>query len=148
MRLITPKTNAEFTQYYHLRWRILRKPWGQAEGSERDDMDDKGEEFCHHLAAVKKQKIIGVARLEFPTKETAQLRYMAIDNLYQKQGIGRRIVQHMEQYAVQKKSQVLFLNARENALGFYEKLGYEITGKSYLLFDSIQHYKMSKTLIL
>jgi len=56
MKLISPKTEAEFKQYYHLRWRILRQPWGQPEGSEHDAIDDKGEEFCHHIAAVKNHR--------------------------------------------------------------------------------------------
>jgi ribosomal protein S18 acetylase RimI-like enzyme len=38
------------------------------------------------------------------------------------------------------------LDAREPAVGFYEKLGYEVTGESYLLFNSIQHFRLQKTL--
>lgn len=38
----------------------------------------------------------------------------------------------------------IVLNARENAIKFYEKNGYHIIEKSYLLFGKIQHYKMIK----
>lgn len=142
MKLISPKTEKEFQQYYNLRWRILRKPWNQPEGSERD----KDDERCYHIMAIINNTITGIARLEFTTDKCAQLRYMAVDDSYQGQGIGRCVMTHMEQYAKENKSGELFLNARENAVGFYEKLGYKITEKSYVLFDSIQHYKMIKKL--
>jgi len=142
LKLISPQSDEQFQQYYHLRWRILRQPWNQPEGSERD----KNDIYCYHIMAIKNDTIAGIARLEFTTKTRAQLRYMAVDFQYQKQGIGRLVIEHMEYYARQNKAHELFLNARENAVGFYKKLGYVITGKSYLLFDSIQHYKMMKKL--
>lgn len=148
--LTTPKTELELQQYYDLRWRILRKPWGQPEGSERDEIDDrladKIDTPCHHVMMIEKNIVCGVARLEFSTDKLAQLRYMAVDNLYQGQGIGRCIVEHMELIAREKNVDELFLHARENAVGFYEKLGYVVTEKSYLLFGSIQHFKMVKRL--
>jgi N-acetylglutamate synthase-like GNAT family acetyltransferase len=140
--ILSPQTEAQFQQYYHLRWRILRKPWNQPEGSERSTDDA----HCYHIMATENNIICAVARLEFISGSTAQLRYMAVDDLYQGRGIGRCIMQHMEEYARQNNTHDLFLNARESALGFYEKLGYKITEKSYLLFDSIQHFKMNKCL--
>ena len=142
MHLRSPKTNTEFEQYFELRWRILRKPWNQPQGSEQD----ADENSSYHLMAIENDQLIGVARLQFTNNNSAQLRYMAVDNNYQKQGIGRSIVEHMEAYAIQHEANELFLNARDNALLFYKKLGYEITEKSYLLFNSIQHYKMRKKL--
>ena len=141
MHLSSPETEQELQQYFHLRWRILRKPWGQAEGSEQDD----NESSAYHVMAVENNKTVGVARLEF-FNNTAQLRYMAVDDAYQKQGIGRSIILHMEKHAKKNNAQTLFLNAREIAVGFYERQGYKVTEKSYLLFGSIQHFKMMKKL--
>ena len=142
MNIISPKTEKEFQQYYNLRWRILRKPWGQIEGSERDDK----ETHSYHVMAMENKIIYGVARLEFLEDHNAQLRYMAVDDIYQNNGIGREIIQHMELYAKDNNAFELFLNAREKAVGFYEKQGYRIVDKSYILFGSIQHYKMMKIL--
>ena len=136
----SPKTDTELKNYFHLRWRILRKPWKQPEGSERDDNDD----LCYHVIAIENNNVYGVARLEFISEKVAQLRYMAVDDAYQKKGVGRNIIQHMEAFAKRNNKTELFLNARENAVGFYEKMDYKIIEKSYLLFDSIQHYKMNK----
>lgn len=142
MQLIEPRTEQEFEQYFELRWRILRAPWQQPRGSERDDEEDQ----AYHIMAVDNQQAIGVARLQFVTPDMAQLRYMAIDNLRQGQGVGRKIVEHMEDYARQHAARTLMLHARQNALGFYLALGYGIDELSYLLFNEIQHYKMLKHL--
>ena len=137
-----PQTPEDFEKYFELRWRILRKPWGEPRGSEQDEQEHNS----YHIMAVKDNKVVGVARLQFPEQATAQLRYMAVDEAYQGKGIGRAIIEHIEQCAKNNSAEELFFNARDNALGFYEKLGYRFIAKTYLLFDSIQHYKMSKKL--
>lgn len=142
MQLRHPETREEFEQYYDLRWRILRKPWGEPAGSERDQEEDE----AYHIMAVENDRVVGVARLQFPDEGSAQIRYMAVEPAFQGQGIGQQIVEHMESYAQQQSASRLFLHARENAVGFYLALDYAILESSYLLFDSIQHYKMIKFL--
>jgi len=142
MKICTPETEEDFEKYYELRWRILRKPWQQNRGTEKDNNENNS----YHLMAIEDNYIAGVARLQNISSTEAQLRYMAVDNNYQNQGIGKAIVQSMEDYAIKNNIHSIILHARENAVGFYEKTGYEIIEKSYLLFDCIQHYKMKKTL--
>ena len=142
MELKEPTTSEDFEKYFELRWRILRAPWKQLKGSEQDDEEDRS----YHIMAMENDLLIGVARLQFPEQNIAQLRYMAIVRRYQNKGIGREIVAYMEDIARKNNAEQLILHARNNALGFYEKLGYKITEKSYLLFNSIQHYKMRKEL--
>jgi len=38
--LQSPRSPSEWDTYFDLRWRILRQPWGQPRGSERDSEDD------------------------------------------------------------------------------------------------------------
>jgi hypothetical protein len=38
----------------------------------------------------------------------------------------------------------IILHAREQALGFYQKLGYALVEPSHLLFGEIQHFLMKK----
>ncbi len=122
---------------------MLRQPWGEEKGSEVDDEEDSS----YHLMALEDKRVIGVARLQFFDDEnSAQLRYMAVDTDFQGRGVGRKIVEHMEDYAKQQSATQLFLHARENAVGFYLNMGYAIEESSYLLFGSIQHFKMSKQL--
>ncbi len=131
----------EFKQYYNLRWRILRKPWNQPEGSEKDELEDA----CIHIIAKDDETVIGIGRLQFNSKDEAQIRYMAIEPEYERQGIGKQIVDVLENYARENNRTTVMLDAREPAAGFYEQLGYKTIEKSYLLFNSIQHFRMRKT---
>ena len=135
-----PESPDEFKQYYELRYRILRAPWGEPEGSELDDIEDR----CFHIMAVDNGNIIGIGRLQYNSADEAQIRYMAVEKQYEGNGIGRMIVNALEQQAKNKNINTVMLDAREPAVGFYEKLGYRIAEKSYVLFDEIQHYRMTK----
>ena len=132
----------QFEEYYELRWRVLRKPWAQPRGSEKDEMENKS----IHIMACNENKIVGVARLHFNSSKEAQIRYMAVDEGYRKQGLGSMMLKRLEEIAREKGASYIILNARENAVSFYEKNGYEIIEKSYVLFGEIQHYKMKKIL--
>ena len=57
--VIEPQTQEEFKQYYSLRYEILRKPWRQPKGSERDNDDEITGDT------------IALGRLQFNTKEEA-----------------------------------------------------------------------------
>ena len=98
------------------------------------------------MAIDEDAQVIGVARLQFNSDDEAQIRYMAVAGAYQRQGIGRDLINAMEIYAEESGRRNIVLNAREPAVGFYQKLGYSVEEKSYLLFDEIQHYRMMKTL--
>jgi len=138
-----PNTDEEYKQYYHLRWKILRAPWGQPEGSEIDDI----EKSCFHIIATdENQHVVGIARLQFNSSFEAQIRYMGVDEKFKRKNIGRALVNALEQQAKDSAHQQIVLDARESAVVFYERLGYKITNKSYLLFDSIQHFRMMKIL--
>ena len=138
-----PKTEEEFKRYYQLRWQLLRAPWNQPEGSEIDDIEDR----CFHLMAVDdNNEVIAVARLQFNSDDEAQIRYTAVDKTYERQGIGRELIKSMEAYAGESARRKIVLDAREPTVGFYQKLGYEVSEKSYLLFDEIQHFRMKKNI--
>ncbi len=138
-----PQTEAEFKHYYHLRWLLLRAPWNQAEGSEVDNIEDQ----CFHVMAVDEiNNVIAVARLQFNSISEAQIRYMGVAREHERKGIGRKLVNAMEQHALNSSCKKIILHAREPAIGFYQKLGYKVIEKSYLLFDEIQHFRMIKDL--
>jgi len=137
-----PESPEEFKQYFRLRWQILRAPWGEPEGSEIDGIEDQ----CFHIMVTDSDKTIGVGRLQYNSADEAQIRYMAVEKEYERNGIGRMIVNALEQEALNKNILTVVLDAREPAVGFYQKLGYSIEEKSYVLFNEIQHYRMIKQL--
>jgi ribosomal protein S18 acetylase RimI-like enzyme len=122
---------------------MLRQPWQQPRGSEKDNLEDSA---FHVMACDDKHRIVGAGRLHLTDNHQAQIRYMAVDTPYQGQGIGKLLLDELENIARKNQVTILLLHARENALNFYLKQGYELIEKSHLLFDSIQHYKMIKHL--
>ena len=142
--IIEPLTPEEFKQYYSLRYKILRKPWGQPRGSERDNED----EISHHRMIIDEATgdAIAVGRLQVNTKEEAQIRYMAVADNYQGKGLGSKIVTALEDIALDKGANRIILQARKNAVQFYQRNGYKVVEKSYILFDEIQHWLMKKEL--
>ena len=142
MIIRSPLHKNDYDAYYTLRWQILRAPWRQDKGSEKDELED---DAIHRIAIVD-QQIIAIGRLHFIDKTTAQIRYMATSDDMQNQGIGKLILQSLEKAAKEKNIQLIILHAREAVVGFYKKQGYQLLKKSHLLFNEIQHYKMQKVL--
>ena len=144
MEIIEPNTSDEFKIYYNLRYEVLRKPWFQPKGSERDD----GDETSLHRMIIDKlnEKAVAIGRLQFNTIEEAQIRYMAVSDDYQGMGYGSEIVKVLGNIAWEKGSQKIILQSRGNALQFYKSNGYEIVKKTHLLFGEIQHWLMEKEL--
>ena len=137
-----PRSAADFASYYDLRWRILREPWTQSKDSARDHREDA----AVHLTAWVGEMLAGVGRLHFNTSEEAQIRYMAVDPQFLRQGVGSAVLRELEARAHAAGATRVVLNAREAAVPFYCKHGYALGGKSETLFGSIDHWSMSKEL--
>ena len=123
---------------YFLRWSVLRKPWNQPKGSEQDDLEEK----ANSIIALLDNQVVGTARLQRNSEEIGQIRYMAVDLMFQRKGIGKKIILYLHQMAKKMGLKKLILDAREPSLDFYKKLGYKIVRKSYVLFGEIQHWQM------
>lgn len=132
----------EFEHYYDLRWRVLREPWSQERGQERDEH----EAGAVHLGAWLGDRLVGVGRLHFIAAASAQIRYMAVETDVQGQGIGGRILEELERRAQRAGARRIILNARDRALRFYQQHGYKVTHSSETLFNAIPHWEMQKPL--
>ena len=142
-QLIEPKTPYELDKYYQLRWEVLRRDWNRPKGSEKDE----GEEGAIHAMIVdENNEAIAVCRLQIPDKTTGQIRSMGVREEDRGKGYGTIIIKYLENSAKQKGLDKIFLDARENAVAFYERMGYHTIEKSYLLFGEIQHWRMEKVL--
>jgi ribosomal protein S18 acetylase RimI-like enzyme len=91
-------------------------------------------------------KVLAVGRLHGSGDHTAQIRYMAVDAGYQRQGLGSRILEQLEQAAAAAGYERIVLHARELAVPFYLSRGYRIIEPSHRLFGAIQHFLMSREL--
>ena len=137
-----PAEAGEFELYYDLRWRILREPWTH----ERESGKDAFEEQAYHLAAWDGSRLVGAGRLHFISAEECQVRYMAVEEDCRGRGVGRAILEALEKRARERGAKTIVLNARENAIGFYRKRGYELINQSSTLFESLLHWRMQKPL--
>lgn len=143
MQILIPESAIDFARYYDLRWRILRAPWGQPRGSERDELDAHS---WHRMACLSERIPVGVARLHLNGPTQAQIRYMAVEADCRKRGIGTALTQVLETQARELGASEIVLHARDEALGFYARLGYEMTGPAHTLYGSIHHHGMRKRL--
>jgi N-acetylglutamate synthase-like GNAT family acetyltransferase len=142
-RIISPSTPEEFNSYYSLRYDVLRAPWQQPRGSEKDSEEDVA---THAMLVDENNNCIAVGRLQKNSNEEGQIRFMAVHPDWQGKGLGRKVLQHLEHEARKQGLSRIVLQARENALSFYLSEGYTNTGASFKLWDIIQHYKMEKAL--
>ena len=142
MEIKSPQTDAEWKAYYALRFNVLREPWKQPLGSEVLADEDQ----AIHAIAVEDNEVLGVARMHESAEKQGQVRCVATATAAQGKGIGKAIMAYLEEEAKAKGWTEIVLEARENAVPFYQRIGYTIVAESYLLFGEIQHYRMSKTL--
>jgi N-acetylglutamate synthase-like GNAT family acetyltransferase len=145
MLIKSPENSIEWDAYYDLRWRMLRAPWNQEKGTEKDELEHHKDTF-HAMAVDDSNNICGVARLQVIDENMAQLRYMAVHPLHQGRGVGKALVLHLESKAQSIGIKNIKLQSRENAVNFYISLGYNLVEKTFLMYNSIQHYLMQKVL--
>ena len=138
----SPNSSHEFEEYDLFRWKILRKPLGKSIESLKDSFEDKS----FHLIAIKESKIIACGRLHFNSKLEAQVRYMAVEEHLQGQGIGKKILEILEYKAKENNVTHVVLNARDHVIKFYENSGYRILKKYNGSDTGIPHTTMRKKL--
>ncbi len=91
---------------------------------------NKSPEFCKvegdedgvHFGAFINNELICVASV-YIKRGKARLRKFATDDYFQKQGIGSKILEFIINYLKGTEVKVFWCDARESALGFYERFG-------------------------
>jgi len=125
-----------------LRYEILRKPWNKPKDTATDELESQSVN-----AYIEEQgKIIACGRLQDNGGGTGQVRYMAVAEGQQGKGLGKLILNRLEEEALSMGIRTIELQARENAVEFYKAKGYTIKEPSFKLWDIIQHYLMTKNL--
>ncbi len=138
----TTKDIVVINQIIDLRYTILRKPWNKPKETVTDDL----EETSINAFIQFNETVIACGRLQNNGNGIGQIRYMAIDSAYQGQGLGKLIIKKIEEEAKKIGLKVIELQARENAVEFYKASGYTVKEKSFILWDIIQHYLMTKSI--
>jgi predicted GNAT family N-acyltransferase len=124
-----------------LRRRILRRPLG---------LDFSDEELAEeaadvHFVALDGSRLVGCLVMVPLDTGSVKMRQVAVEPDMRGKGIGARVVVASEDWARDSAYKQIELNARDTAVPFYLRLGYEIEGD---LFEEvgIPHLKMRKGL--
>ncbi|WP_210518407.1 GNAT family N-acetyltransferase [Hymenobacter terricola] len=144
-----PRTPAEWAAYYQLRYAVLRQPWQQPLGSERSPADEEPGTIHALLLADEAGEIptaLAVGMLHPSGAHQGQVRFMAVAPAAAGTGLGRQIMAYLEAQARAAGLTEIILHSREAAVGFYQRLGYEVVEPSHLLFGVIPHFLMRKQL--
>jgi ribosomal protein S18 acetylase RimI-like enzyme len=131
----------EYQQMVHLRNEILRKPLGLT--FTQEELEKEKEEIL--IGAFEDEKMLGCCMLIKESPSVVRLRQMAVLNNLQGKGIGRALMQFAENIARDRGFRKITMHARKSAIGFYEKLGYQVTGDEFHEV-TIPHHIMEKPL--
>lgn len=131
----------EYRQMVKLRDDILRKPLGL--GFTNEELEEEKDNML--IAAFEDDDILGCCMLVEEKPGTLRLRQMAVLNDLQGKGIGRALMNFAENIARDRGYKIMSMHARKNAIGFYEKMGYKVSGAEFIEV-TIPHYVMEKKL--
>lgn len=114
------------------------------EGDERTD--------TFHFGAVEKEKILGIVTLlphrnpKFNSQSQYQLRGMAVLPEARGKGLAKMLLEKSEKQLSIRNIEILWCNAREKTVGFYEKQNFDIYGNAFEIPGIGLHFLMYKNL--
>lgn len=133
--------SGEYQETIDLRDEVFRKPWGldikDDDLSPDKDMDIYG--------AYLDGELIGTVFLAEHEEGVARVRNVAIYEDYRGQGLGKYLMDFIEDIAREKGYKKSFLMGRTIVEDFYKRLGYKTIGEAYD-YRTIPHVDMIKDL--
>lgn len=133
--------SVEYQQMIKLRDAVLRKPLGLSFTPE--DLESEKDNML--IAAFEEERMLGCCMLVEEQPDIVRLRQMAVLNDLQGKGIGRALMNFAENLARDRGYKIIRMHARNNAVGFYEKVGYKVRGNQFIEI-TIPHFVMEKDL--
>lgn len=131
----------DYQEMVRLREDILRKPLGLSFAAE--ELEKEKDNLM--MGAYEDDKILGCCMLVEEGPQTVRLRQMAVLNDLQGKGVGKALIQFAENLARDHGYRRITMHARKNAVGFYEKMGYNVQGGEFEEV-TIPHVVMEKDL--
>jgi predicted GNAT family N-acyltransferase len=131
----------EYQQMIDLRYNILRKPLGLSFND--DELAKEKNDIL--ICCFEDDKMEGCCLLTQEEPKTVRLRQMAVTSGLQGKGIGRVLMTFAENIARDRGFTKITMHARKNAVGFYQKQGYTVTGDEFVEV-TIPHFVMEKEL--
>ena len=113
---------------------------------------DKPPEHCYidgdedglHFGAFIDETLVCVASI-YVHQDSARLRKFATDVRYQNQGIGAKVLTHIIDHLKATQTALFWCDARESALGFYQRFGMQSSGERFYKAN-VSYFKMEVAL--
>ena len=131
----------EYKEMVDLRTKILREPLSLS-FTEKELKNDE-EDILFGAFLPNGGRLVACCILKPLENGEVKLRQMAVDEDQQGKGMGTAMLSFAEYAATREGFLKITLHAREVAVGFYQKYGYEIIGEPFVEVG-ISHYKMVK----
>ncbi|PFY73166.1 GNAT family N-acetyltransferase [Bacillus wiedmannii] len=140
-KIITELTDLETA--FHIRKEVFVKEQNVPLEDEFDTFD-KIAEKCKHILVYYNDLPVGTGRIRF-VDGAGKLERICILKDYRTYGLGKVIIQTLEEIARNKQVTKMKLHGQTQAEGFYKKLGYQ-TSSDVFMEDGIPHILMTKML--
>ena len=131
----------EYLKMVNLRDIVLRRPLGLS--FDNDELMAEKDDIL--IACMDDEDVLGCCILEKVNNLTVRLRQMAVPDSLHGRGIGASIINFAENIARDKGYKLMTMHARDSAIGFYEKFGYQIKGNQFKEVN-LPHHVMEKNL--
>lgn len=155
-RVVIPETTALWNDYLRARYRNLYLVYDLPHTCTTSELDSPRVRPGVLQRAVVidgpagEPIVVAGARLDLqpdrPEGPAAQLRYFFVDGNLRRHGVGRLILEHMEQQCRLTALRHIWMEARVEAVEFYRRCGYTDIGPGPTKWDVIAHRIMEKTL--
>lgn len=131
----------EYETSIDIRNEAFRKPWGL----DIRDEDLTGDKDMDMFGGYLGDKMIATIFLTEDDEETARIKSVAILEEYRRKGLGRYLMEYVENIARERGYKKVNLMGRVSVEGFYNKLGYKTIGEPFD-YHTIPHIDMVKKL--
>ena len=109
-------------------------------------IDPKQADYFHAAISVD-NRVVAYGQLVPHVERIYQICQMVVAPEYQRKGLGKQILLFLIDLARQERAISLTLDARLTAIGFYQKLGFQTDGVSFLSSTTgVPHVKMTQEL--
>lgn len=131
----------EYETSIDIRNEAFRKPWGL----DIRDEDLTGDKDMDMFGGYLGDKMIATIFLTEDDKETARIKSVAILEEYRGKGLGKYLMEYVENIARERGYKKVNLMGRVSVEGFYNKLGYKTISEPFD-YHTIPHIDMVKEL--
>jgi len=123
-------TDEELKAAFSIRKEVFVKEQGVPLEDEFDQFDTLDGQ-CEHIIVDYKEQPVGTGRLRF-VDGVGKLERICILEPYRKYGLGKRIIEALEEIAEERGASKVKLHGQTHAEGFYQKFGYRTASEVFM----------------